>query len=259
MAMTRNVGALASARSRNLLESLESGLDRMMMGWLLAAGLACAARIAASPASAAPGAATILPFLLLILVPFGAMVLALRWFAEADSEPQPAFRLAAVGRWRSIPRNEALRDPLYGPGGLMVSLLVGILLNVPLRAAEYLAAMPALSGGVPGWLASLHLAMTVDVLLFTGLYTVAFVAALKRLPLFPRLLAAIWLVDIAMQLGIARAVAAAPGVPADVAAALQALLWGNVQKVLISAAVWLPYLALSKRVNVTYRHRVRAS
>jgi len=30
----------------------------------------------------------------------------------------------------------------------------------------------------------------------------------------------------------------------------------NVEKVLISICVWLPYLLLSKRVNVTYRHRV---
>ncbi len=28
------------------------------------------------------------------------------------------------------------------------------------------------------------------------------------------------------------------------------------QKVLISAGVWLPYLLFSKRVNITYRHRL---
>lgn len=256
--MIRSVAARAEARCAKLLESLESGLDRMMMAWLLAAGLTCAARIAASPARAAPDEATILPFLLLILVPFAAMVLALRVFSRADAEPQPAFRLGPQGRWRPVPRSEALRHPLYGAGGLMVSLLIGILLNVPLRAAEYLAAMPALSGDVPGWLARLHLAMTIDVLVVTGLYTMAFVAALRRLPLFPRLLVAIWLVDLVMQLGIARLAAAAPDVPADVAAAVQALLWGNIQKVAISAAIWLPYLMLSRRVNVTYRHRVPA-
>ena len=31
------------------------------------------------------------------------------------------------------------------------------------------------------------------------------------------------------------------------------------KKVLISMALWLPYLLLSTRVNVTYRHRVPAS
>jgi hypothetical protein len=32
------------------------------------------------------------------------------------------------------------------------------------------------------------------------------------------------------------------GLPSQVAIALQDLLWGNVTKVLISVAVWLPYL-----------------
>jgi hypothetical protein len=36
------------------------------------------------------------------------------------------------------------------------------------------------------------------------------------------------------------------------------MLTGNVKKVLISMALWLPYLLLSTRVNVTYRHRVPA-
>ena len=34
------------------------------------------------------------------------------------------------------------------------------------------------------------------------------------------------------------------------------VLEGNVKKVLISMALWLPYLLLSTRVNVTYRRRV---
>ena len=100
--------------------------------------------------------------------------------------------------------------------------------------------------------------MTLDVVLLSSLYTIAFVAALCRVPLFPRLLAAIWLIDIAMQLGIAQAVAGTPGLPGPVAEALQALLAGNVTKVMISICLWLPYLLLSKRVNVTFRHRVEA-
>jgi hypothetical protein len=86
---------------------------------------------------------------------------------------------------------------------------------------------------------------------------IAFVAALRRVPLFPRLLLAIWLSDLAMQVGTAQMVAASH-VPAAVAVALKALLIGNVKKVLISMALWLPYLLLSKRVNVTYRSRVPA-
>jgi hypothetical protein len=44
-----------------------------------------------------------------------------------------------------------------------------------------------------------------------------------------------------------------------VAGALQSLLSGNIDKVMISAALWLPYLILSERVNVTFRHRVRGA
>jgi hypothetical protein len=74
--------------------------------------------------------------------------------------------------------------------------------------------------------------------------------------LFPRLLAAIWLIDLAMQLGIAGAVASTEGLPPTVASALHTLLDGNVKKVMISVVLWLPYLLMSKRVNVTFRHRV---
>ncbi len=139
----------------------------------------------------------------------------------------------------------------------MVSLLFGMMLNVPIRAAEYLAAMPPIPAAQPRWLSVLHFAMTADVVLFSSLYMIAFVAALRRVPLFPRLLLAIWLGDLAMQLATAQMVASTH-LPPGVATALQALLVGNVKKVLISMALWLPYLLLSTRVNVTYRHRVPA-
>ena len=118
--------------------------------------------------------------------------------------------------------------------------------------------MPAISGPVPAWLVTLHTLMTADVVILSSLYVIAFVAALRRMPLFPRLLVAIWMVDLAMQMVTAQLVAGAPGLPPQVAAALQSLLDGNVKKVLISAGLWLPYLLLSTRVNVTYRHRVPA-
>lgn len=243
-------------RAAGLLISLEGRLDRIMQAWLLLAGLACAARIAASPVRAPLDAGTFAPYLLLILAPFASMVLALRWFSDGEKLPQPQTRLARLGRWRDLGLNAAQRHRLYGAGGIMVSLLIGILLNVPIRALEFLAAMPALSGTIPEWLSTLQMLMTIDVVVFTSLYTIAFVAALRRVPLFPRLLAAIWIADLTMQLVIADMVAATPGLPPQVAGALHALLDGNVTKVLISVGLWLPYLLLSKRVNVTYRHRV---
>ncbi len=245
-------------KSSSLLMAIEGGLPRIMTIWFMLAIPACAVRVALSPLKAAPALGTILPYLLLVTAPLLSMGLALHWFRKGHLLSQPATRLAIAGRWRTVGLDEARRHPLYGSSGIMVSLLVGMLLNVPVRALEYLAAMPALSGTVPAWLSTLHLMMTLDVVLLSSLYTVAFVAALRRVPLFPRLLVAIWAIDIAMQLGIASAVASTEGLPVAVADALHTLLDGNVKKVLISVCLWLPYLLLSKRVNVTYRHRVEA-
>ncbi len=246
------------AKAAALLVSIETRLRRIMTIWFGVALAACALRIATSPIHAAPDLSTYLPYVLLVGAPLVSMGLALHWFADGDSLAQPRTRLAILGRWRTVDRAEAQRHPLYGSSGIMVSLLVGMLLNVPVRALEYLAAMPALSGRVPEWLSTLHIAMTLDVVLLTSLYAIAFVAALRRVPLFPRLLVAIWAIDIAMQLGIATVVAGAEGLPNDVGQALHMLLDGNVKKVLISVGLWLPYLLMSKRVNVTFRHRVEA-
>ena len=246
------------ARSVALLVSLEGRLDRIMQGWLMFAGLACAVRIATSPANGSVGLPSLLPYLTLLIAPFASMVLALRWFAQGDSMPQPDTRLAVVGRWRPVEADEARRHPLYGPTGIMFSLLIGTLLNIPVRAAEYLTVMPALSGAVPSWLSLLHLLMTIDVVVLCSLYAIAFVAALRRVPLFPRLLVAVWGIDLVMQLATRGFMDAAGGLPPTVAGALHDLLDGNVTKVLISMALWLPYLLLSRRVNVTYRRRVWA-
>jgi hypothetical protein len=89
-------------------------------------------------------------------------------------------------------------------------------------------------------------------------YMVCFVMALRAVPLFPRMLLFAWTADLALQFAIAQTVATTPGLPAQVAGALESLLHGNLQKVLVSAFVWLPYLILSDRVNVTFRQRVRA-
>lgn len=246
------------AKSAALLLSMESRLDRIMMLWLGLAATASMVRIATSPIRAVPDFATFAPYLLLIFAPAISMMLALRWFEDGDRLPQPATRLARFGAWRTLTPGEARRHALYGTSGIMVSLLIGILLNIPVRAAEYLAAMPALSGPVPAWLSTLHLLMTADVVLLSSLYAIAFVAALRRVALFPRLLVAIWAIDLAMQVLTAQLVAGTPGLPPAVADALHGLLGGNVKKVLISVGLWLPYLLLSARVNVTFRHRVPA-
>ncbi|RIX32447.1 DUF2569 domain-containing protein [Sphingomonas edaphi] len=245
-------------KSAAMLVSLEGSLPRIMIWWFVAAMLASAARIAISPIDGGLGLETLLPYVLLVSAPLLSMTLALRWFQDGDRLAQPSSRLAFVGRWRNVDANEARAHPLYGTTGIMVSLMIGMLLNVPVRALEYLASMPAFAGDVPQWLSVLRFGLTLDVVLLSSLYTIAFVAALRRVPLFPRLLAAIWAVDLVMQLAIAGAVASTDGLPGQVGDALHTLLDGNVKKVLISIGLWLPYLLLSKRVNVTFRHRVEA-
>ena len=246
------------ARSATLLVSLDTRLDRILQLWILGAGLVAATRLTFTPhAFPVASASTFASYMLLIVAPVASTLLALRWFKDADRQPQPATRLAFFGKWTSLDHAQSMRHPLYGTSGIMVSLLVGMMANVPVRAAEYLAAMPPLPQVTPEWLSTLHFAMTFDAVLFGSLYMIAFVAALRRAPLFPRLLLAIWVGDLAMQLFTANLVtAAAP--PAAVSSALHTILEGNVKKVLISMALWLPYLLLSTRVNVTYRHRAPA-
>jgi len=246
------------ARSDALLLSIDNRLDAILKYWLLTAGLMSALRIVTAPHSVpAASASTFASYLLVIVAPFVSTLLALRWFSRGHLQPQPTTRLARAGAWQRLSRSAALRHPQYGASGIMVSLVVGMMLNVPVRAAEYLAAMPPMPAAPPHWASVLHFAMTLDVVLFTSLYMIAFVAALRRAPLFPRLLIAIWLGDLAMQLVTAQMLSSTH-LPTAVATALQSLLMGNVKKVLISMALWVPYLLLSTRVNVTYRHRVPA-
>ena len=255
----RTVRKHLHARSTAMLLSLEGGISRIMVGWLLFALGACALRIAVSPwRGSGPGLSTLLPYALVIGAPLISMGLALRWFGDADRIEQPSLRLARIGNWRPVEIGEARRHKLYGTTGLMVPLLVGMLLNIPLRTAEYLAAMPALSGSVPEWLRVLNLLMTLDVVLLSSLYVIVFAAGLRRLPTFPRLLAAVWIVDLAVQALIAGAASLEPGLPPAVSAALDGLLRANVMKALASVVIWLPYLVFSRRVNVTFRHRVPA-
>ncbi|HVJ71992.1 MAG TPA: DUF2569 family protein [Sphingomicrobium sp.] len=257
--MIKTASLKAGGKAIALRQSIEQNLDRILQAWLVVAGLGSALRIATSPAIASGSEfAIIAPYALLIVAPALSLWLALRWFADGHEMAQPAVRLARVGRWRDVSLTEARQHPMFGTDGFMVSLLIGMLLNIPIRAMEYLAATPAMAGSVPEWLIVLRTMMTLDVVLMTSLYAVAFVAALRRVPSFPRLLAGIWVLDLALQGLTARMVAAEPGLPEKVAHALQGLLTGNVWKVLISIGIWLPYLLLSKRVNVTYRHRIPA-
>lgn len=227
-------------------------------GWVGVAGLIASLRMA-FPASPIHNFSDSLPILVayasVILAPICGYMLA-RWAYPNEQSRTPLdFHLSFVGRWKRIDPEEAKRDPLFGPVGFLASLLIGLVLNVVVRTGEYYVAVPAMSTHAPNWGLELFWTMTLDLVVMNFLYMVAFVMALRSIPLFPRMLLFVWLTDIVMQLVIAQHMANVSTLPSEVISPLVSLLQGNVTKVLISVAVWLPYLILSRRVNLTYRSR----
>jgi hypothetical protein len=200
----------------------------------------------------------VFPYALIALAPILGYRLAAGSFPKGLVSSQPVFRIANLGNWRTVDPLSARTHPEFGPWGFMASLLVGLMLNVPVRSFEFLLSVPAMNHYAPQWGETIFRVMAFDVIAMNFLYMVCFVMALRSIPLFPRMLALTWAFDLFSQLAIARAVAASPHVPPLVSQSLQDLLMSNIQKVLISAFVWLPYLLISNRVNVTYRWRLRS-
>lgn len=247
-------------RSISLARALDLKTEAMFPAWIGLMALAALVKIATAPtgpASVTEGLAMAFPFLLAGAAPVVGYRLAAGAFPHGRISTQPAIRLARYGEWRAASSNEVRQALVSGPAGFMVSLIVGILLNVPVRTVEYLAVLPAINPADPRWAQLLSLMMTLDVVVMNLIYAVCFVMALRSFPLFPRLLVLAWGLDVALQLGMARVVAASGDLPADVAQAMGGFLLGNIKKVCASVMIWLPYLILSSRVNLQFRHRVR--
>ena len=243
------------------IASLEHQLDRILLFWVATATLLAGLRIAFAVTPIDSFAAlvqTVLPYILVVGAPVAAAYIGNSLFPRGTLYQQPEIRLARYGKWQAVDCLTARQHPLFGPTGMMASLVIGMMLNVPVRSLEYLAAVPAMNGHAPLWGQMLFAAMTIDVVVMNFLYMLAFMMALRAVPWFPRFLLLVWGVDLVTQLSIAHFVGSAPHLPADVGAAMGALLAGNAKKVLISAAIWLPYLLLSTRVNLTYRSRLSA-
>jgi hypothetical protein len=255
-------GPYLTDRSRRFVRTLGPRMEAIILAWLSAFGAAAALRsyFALTPiAGVADFAEIFLPYALAALAPVAGYRIAMAAFPSQVLPAQPGFRLALYGRWRRLDPAGARAHPAFGPFGFMASLLVGMLLNIPVRSFEFLLAVPAMNHHAPDWGTTIFYMMAFDVVAMNFLYGVCFVMALRSIPLFPRMLLFAWFVDLFLQFAIASRVAASADLPSSVAAALQDLLHGNVTKVLISATIWLPYLLLSERVNVTYRSRIAAS
>ena len=261
--MTRAFHRISAAlleQSRSLIALLDLRIELLLAGWLgvvVSLGLAKVFFAPIPPHSVPAFMAMMLPYLLLAGSPIAGYRVAAGSFPKGLLSAQPIIRLCRYGNWRRLDPLAARRSPSYGPTGFMASLIVGLLLNVPLRSLEFMLAMPAILPEAPAWASSLMILLTLDVVITNFFYMVCFVLALRSVPLFPRMMLFAWGVDITMQLIIADQIFSV-NAPSEVAVALESLVWGNIQKVLISAFVWLPYLIVSTRVNVTFRQRVRA-
>lgn len=229
---------------------------RIAFGWIAAMGLLVLTKVLSLQVPVESGfdaMQVILPYILVGLAPLLGYLIGRDAFA--GEYRQPATRLSVLGSWRDITPSSARESRHFGQAGLMATLLIGLLGGVGLRTIEYAITLPALNGHAPDWVHSLFLLATAELVATNFLYMVCFVMALRGTPLFPRMLLYTWLVDLALQLTLARTYAKLD-LPSEAVTALESILTSSGYGVLISAAIWLPYLILSERVNVTFRHRV---
>lgn len=248
-------------RSNRISVFLNCRMEMVALAWLAVFTLAALPRILA-PETPIDGVAQwvwhILPYALIALAPVVGFLIAAASFPLGTMIRQPEIRLSLYGKWRRVSILEARSNPAFGPRGFLVSLLVGLLLNVVVRSLEFLAAMPAMGAHAPEWGYRLFGAMVADVVIMNFFYMVCFVMALRSIPFFPRMLLLAWGVDIMMQLIVWTHASKIRDVPPQVLLVLEDLISANMTKVMISMVVWLPYLILSDRVNVTYRQRIAA-
>lgn len=197
------------------------------------------------------------PYVVIAVAPALGWLLASRAYPHNAARRQPEVRMARFGSWRQLAPHKARRESDYGLAGFLVSLSAGLLLSMVLRLGQFAVAMPIVPDGSPDWAITLYQLMIADLAVLSFMYFVCFTMALRRAPLFPRMLLLTWFYDIISQMLIIDRMSANPAVPSSVLAPLQQLLGDNIEKVLISMAIWVPYLIFSKRVNLTFRHRVK--
>lgn len=261
--VARALGAVlrwAQARSFRMLSGFQRNLDAVITAWIVVLCLAALLKLATAPNGIADGwtgATMIAPYLALAIAPVAGYRIADALLPQMPSARAPGLRLARLGTWRAASERELLRARSRAPSVFTISLTFGIVLNVPVRAFEYLAIIPAVTPGDPAWVHALVHAFTLDAVAMSSIYMACFVLASRAAPLFPRMLALAWVADAGIQLAIASYLGSRADMPADIAQPLAEILTKNVYKVAISAAIWTPYLLLSPCVNLRMRQRIR--
>lgn len=255
----------ALEQSRHVAKFLHERGGLLIAGWSVIAAAIGLAKVAAmhrhfpNAISLQSLPSYIAPYLLIALAPALAWFLGASAFPSAKPASQPQIRLARMGRWNQLSQDEARRSDGFGIEGFLSSLVAGIFVSIVIRLAEYSAVMPSVPAQGPAWALALFRVMTMDLITLSFLYALCAVMALRHAPLFPRMLVYTWIYDLLMQLVIARYAASAGDLPQEIAQAMQVYLDGNIKKVLISVAVWMPYLIMSKRINLTFRNRLAAA
>ena len=246
-------------RSVAITRWIEAHLTHLAVAWVSVMALLSVAKLVKAGRLGATMdwlALAAIPYLAIIVAPLLGFLLAHAAFQSIDDAP--GVRLALFGRWRRLRLKEAHSHPLYGTTGFLTSLLVGLLFGIVMRTGEFFMIQPALLAHAPAWSHILYLAMAAELAMMNFFYMVCFVLALRRVPLFPKMLAYVWILDILAQVAIAGSLSGV-GLPAEVADPLGTLLMANMNTVMISIFIWMPYLLLSDRVNVTFRQRVSVS
>ena len=239
---------------------MSRNLKAIALTWLGLVAFLALPRIFGSPtppADLAQLAQLALPYAFIALAPIAGFFIGRNAFLGAARRRSTSYQMAQFGSWKRLSVREAIRHPSFGPVGFMASLIVGMLINIVLRTFQFSLAIPALTVDAPSWGFMLFWIIAFSTVIMNFFYAVCFVMALRAVPLFPKMLLFTWMLDILLQLSIATQVAAfAP--PVEVAAGLKHLLLGNMRQVLLSMLIWVPYIVLAERVNVTFRHRASA-
>lgn len=254
--LTRMWSELGASITRRFSGNLQANLPTLGRMWMLLAMVLVAVRTVTTFGQSSP----LQPIMLMMVLaaPVWALNASMSYYAPSILHSQPNIRFARLGRWRQLDALDCTAFEHYGAVGLLTMLLVGLLLNVPVRTFEFAAAMPMPRLYAPNWYLVLYSLMLADLALLATCYAGLVGLAVRRVPYFPRLLMLTWLLDIAAQITIGRVMSVVADVPAPVRTSLDLLLHGNIEKVAISMVLWVPYLLLSPRVNLTFRHRIRA-
>jgi len=194
-ARLRRAAISSRQRSRHMIRKLVSGMEALILAWLALFGAAAALRIAAAPVpidSWPAFAQTVLPYGLAALAPVAGYRLTLAAMPPGHLPARTEVPLARIGRWKRLDAIRARAHARFGPFGFMASLVLGMLLNIPVRSGEFLLAVPAMNGNAPAWGWAMFSLMAADLVVMNFLYAVCFTMALRTAPLFPRTLLLAW-------------------------------------------------------------------